>query len=327
MDAITRYWGKARPAEAAEAGWHPLAYHSLDVAAAMDALLRVRPRWLEILAQTTGLAVAETRTRLVLVAALHDLGKFAENFQWKVPDLAAQFGHVPKLDLSGHGSVGQTLWNHIGAGVGLGAVDQWMIAALSHHGTPVELCGNLCDAMSSAARDDALAFLRGSVVLVGAPSSGLPAKKKYEVWRVAGLVILADWIGSNRDWFPYTRPTLSLAEYWAKAQTRAADALRHADLAEAPCADGFDLVGLLGEIRAGVYVGVYSRKTRERIWTEVGRMIGAGSAVIAWSAPTDSGFTFEAIGTNRREPMDFDGLTLVRYTPADHPSDDPPFAP
>lgn len=71
----------------------------------------------------------------------------------------------------------------------------------------------------------------------------------------------------------------------------------------------------LAEIRAGVYVGVYNRKTRERIWSEVGRMIGEGSAVIAWSAPTDSGFAFDSVGLNRREPADFDGLTLVRFFP------------
>jgi CRISPR-associated protein Cas2 len=69
------------------------------------------------------------------------------------------------------------------------------------------------------------------------------------------------------------------------------------------------------EIRAGVYVGVYNRRIRERIWDEVKVMIGEGNAVIAWSAPTDSGFDFDAIGENRRAPVDFDGLTLVSFTP------------
>ncbi|MDI7775770.1 type I-E CRISPR-associated endoribonuclease Cas2e [Asticcacaulis sp. EMRT-3] len=73
----------------------------------------------------------------------------------------------------------------------------------------------------------------------------------------------------------------------------------------------------LAEIRAGVYVGVYSRRTRERIWSEVEQMIGDGNAVIAWSAPTDSGFAFQAIGANRRKPADFDGLTLVRFKPVE----------
>lgn len=72
----------------------------------------------------------------------------------------------------------------------------------------------------------------------------------------------------------------------------------------------------LAEVRAGVYVGVYGRRVRERIWDEVRIMIGEGNAVMVWSAPTDSGFTFEWIGENRREPVDFDGLTLVKFKPA-----------
>jgi CRISPR-associated protein Cas2 len=69
----------------------------------------------------------------------------------------------------------------------------------------------------------------------------------------------------------------------------------------------------LAEVRAGVYVGDYGRRVRERIWDEVKIMIESGNAVIAWSAPTDSGFAFECIGENRREPANFDGLTLVRF--------------
>jgi CRISPR-associated protein Cas2 len=69
----------------------------------------------------------------------------------------------------------------------------------------------------------------------------------------------------------------------------------------------------LAEVRAGVYVGVYNRRVRERIWDEVKVMIGPGNAVITWSAPTDSGFEFEAVGENRREPEDFDGPTLVKF--------------
>lgn len=75
----------------------------------------------------------------------------------------------------------------------------------------------------------------------------------------------------------------------------------------------------LAEIRAGVYVGVFGARVRERIWEEVRMLIGDGNAVIAWSAPTDSGFAFDAIGANRREPADVDGLTLVRFKPPTEP--------
>ena len=77
----------------------------------------------------------------------------------------------------------------------------------------------------------------------------------------------------------------------------------------------------LAAVRAGVYVGVYGRRVRERIWEEVRIMIEGGNAVIAWSAPTDSGFAFACIGENRREPVDFDGLTLVRFKPLALPAD------
>lgn len=70
----------------------------------------------------------------------------------------------------------------------------------------------------------------------------------------------------------------------------------------------------LAEIRAGVYVGVYSHRTRERIWLEVLQLIEDGSAAIAWATATDSGFAFDTVGPNRRLPIDFDGLTLVQFS-------------
>ena len=69
------------------------------------------------------------------------------------------------------------------------------------------------------------------------------------------------------------------------------------------------------EVRAGVYVGNYSRRTRERIWGEVTAMIGEGNAVIAWTAANEAGFCFEAVGPNRREPADLDGFVLVKFKP------------
>ena len=47
----------------------------------------------------------------------------------------------------------------------------------------------------------------------------------------------------------------------------------------------------LVEVRAGVYLGNYSRRTRERIWEEVKDAIGDGNGVVAWTSPTDAGFT------------------------------------
>lgn len=73
------------------------------------------------------------------------------------------------------------------------------------------------------------------------------------------------------------------------------------------------------EIRAGVYVGDYSSKTRAMIWDQVVSAIGEGDAILAWSAATASGFSFETVGRNRRVPVDFDGLQLVRFRPPAKP--------
>ena len=70
------------------------------------------------------------------------------------------------------------------------------------------------------------------------------------------------------------------------------------------------------EVRAGVYIGDYGRRVREMIWGQVCAYIDEGNAVIAWSAPTETGFHFDTCGANRRIPVDFDGFRLVSFAPA-----------
>lgn len=70
------------------------------------------------------------------------------------------------------------------------------------------------------------------------------------------------------------------------------------------------------EVRAGVYVGEYSRKVREYLWRQIAEGIGDGNAVIAWRDPgNEAGFDFETIGSNRRIPVEFDGVRLVEFLP------------
>jgi CRISPR-associated protein Cas2 len=69
------------------------------------------------------------------------------------------------------------------------------------------------------------------------------------------------------------------------------------------------------EIRAGVYIGNYSRRVRERIWKEVTESSEEGNAVMAWTAPNDAGFLFDTWGANRRLPVDLDGFRLVSFQP------------
>lgn len=75
------------------------------------------------------------------------------------------------------------------------------------------------------------------------------------------------------------------------------------------------LAAWLVEIRAGVYVGDYSRRTREMIWDQVLGGLGDGDAILVWKAPTDQGYDFLTAGKNRRMPVDFDGFKLVSFNP------------
>lgn len=75
------------------------------------------------------------------------------------------------------------------------------------------------------------------------------------------------------------------------------------------------------EIRAGVYVGSYSAKVRDHIWTQVETGIEDGNAVMAWRTNNEAGFDFMTLGKNRRVPVELDGAKLVSFLPEVAPAD------
>jgi CRISPR-associated protein Cas2 len=76
------------------------------------------------------------------------------------------------------------------------------------------------------------------------------------------------------------------------------------------------------EIRAGVYVGDVSSRTREMIWSTVEVGVEEGNGVMVWHCRSEQGFSFATTGTNRRIPVDFDGMTLVSFLPERSESND-----
>jgi CRISPR-associated protein Cas2 len=69
------------------------------------------------------------------------------------------------------------------------------------------------------------------------------------------------------------------------------------------------------EVRAGIYIGSVSHRVREMIWEQINGLAEDGSVVMGWSTNTESGFDFITYGANRREPVDLDGLRLVKFLP------------
>lgn len=73
------------------------------------------------------------------------------------------------------------------------------------------------------------------------------------------------------------------------------------------------------EVRAGVYIGDVSKRTREMIWDQLRVGHEDGNVVMAWSSNHESGYEFQTLGANRRLPVEFDGLHLVAFHPVDNP--------
>ncbi len=70
------------------------------------------------------------------------------------------------------------------------------------------------------------------------------------------------------------------------------------------------------EVRAGVFVGKVSDRVRELLWEKVVNRDDGGSAIFVFSADTEQGFAIRCHGDTNRMPVDFDGITLMRFVTA-----------
>ena len=63
---------------------------------------------------------------------------------------------------------------------------------------------------------------------------------------VAGLAVLADWIGSNQEWFPYREPECELCEYWKDINQCADAAVKQSGVLSTAISNEFSYETLLG---------------------------------------------------------------------------------
>lgn len=252
------YWGKARPSNSA-AEMHLLAYHALDVAAVGEVYLQRSPELLAWLAQELGHTDLEaTRAWVVFWLSLHDLGKFSLSFQGQRADLAQRLqpneSCSQRIAGERHDSLGMAFWQaHVQpktddeAWFGDDPQDHeslnfWARAVMGHHGQPPnETVPHLHRHFRAIDVDAALGFVEAMRALLLPPEAARVAhsldadtfeKISSELsWWVAGLAVLADWIGSNADIFTYCdTPQLTLPDYWHKALGLAAQALTQSEV-------------------------------------------------------------------------------------------------
>ena len=263
---IFRFWGKAQPLDPErEAQWHPLAYHSLDVAAVGEVLLTSDRGFGACFSRLLGLPLEDASPLTCYLLALHDIGKFARKFQAKAPRFYPEcFGDDPARWAAryDHGAGGLRLFDVDARAFKLPQASRrrvWqplMSAVTGHHGAPpdppvnermITLRGS---DFGLAGIEAAHEFIRQVHELLVPPHDITPPDSRHAKrasFAVAGLAVLADWIGSNQEWFPYTEPYQDLDAYWNDARARAQVAVRNAGVLPAAASRHLGYDTLIGE--------------------------------------------------------------------------------
>ncbi len=255
-----RYWGKARPHNAT-AQWHLLPYHSLDVAAVGRMYLEQSPglvAWLK--AQLGTDDASAVISWVVFWLGLHDLGKFSLSFQAQRVDLMNELqGVSPTHAQTGvrHDSLGMQCWtdevlplvetegwfgDDPDTDLGL---TFWARAVTGHHGQPpLNNVPRLSSHFRPQDTEAAIQFSRAARALLLSPQAATIPERcgaRFEQisrelsWWIAGVAVLADWIGSNADVFSYReRANATMDEYWPQALTLARQALRESGVLSSP---------------------------------------------------------------------------------------------
>lgn len=244
---LLAFWGKTVADQEVLARSHPALLHMLDVGAVAHCLLEAGAWAAPAFIDADSVAI---RRAIVSLVALHDIGKFTRPFQGKVPQLwppvlgpfVAPPGFPP------HDTAGYWLLTAARGIEPVALFDRWSAgqraglwrALAGHHGRPpLELPlnhridrGVACGICLEAARSAVEAI----VATLDPPP--LPRLADGDVarlaWWLAGLTVLADWIGSSQRWFPPVAADGidALSTYWtAHALPRAARAVAEAGLA------------------------------------------------------------------------------------------------
>lgn len=249
-------WAKTdrRNVEDGSIEFHPLIYHLLDVAACGKVLL-CQERPLEQLAKSCNVDADELSQCFVALLALHDIGKCASGFQGKVLDLWPNIlGTKPDAPLSvRHDAAGVWLFrndetfSHISERMfpNLCPSSRLKIAQAicGHHGEPIDVedIRNPNKQIGALSRQAAGKIAEAIIALLQPPACCLPEDHVARAsFSLAGLAVLADWLGSNRAWFAFTPPPQSgnlaqnMLNYWeGRALPTAARALQEAGLISA----------------------------------------------------------------------------------------------
>jgi CRISPR-associated endonuclease/helicase Cas3 len=242
-------WAKLPGNDHNSRSFHPLICHMLDVAVVAREMWRsVLPEAArQKLAAALGLSPEAAQRWITYLAALHDLGKASPAFQMRqeaqhLLRLYQAFGSPPNVEASEcpHGRVTAGELPDILAnafGMQKTTADRLAVVIGGHHGTfPTSLeidkqpTAGVGRGKWKQLRCELAAIL---AELLEVPKREIPVACDHAAaMTIAGLVSVADWIGSNGEFFPYlvsnmdALPAISLADYLQEAENKARKALQ-----------------------------------------------------------------------------------------------------
>jgi CRISPR-associated endonuclease/helicase Cas3 len=264
-----KYWGKAKKStEQAGAGYHLLPYHCLDVAAVGQYLLSENRPLTKDLAMFLELTPKQVQSLLVFFLVLHDLGKFTSAFQqlfsFFTDERLLQVIDCKQYDgkYFRHDRMGLYFWQQLESLVfnKLFSIQELnkrnrqhleirkslmviMDCMLGHHGLPIDTkdpgaITAYTEPTNMATVEeffhDVVDCLQPDLPVEKFSSKEWRKKLEQVSWQIAGLAVLADWVGSDSHFFTYQTEHIALKEYWSQAQQIAQNALTVTDLIKAP---------------------------------------------------------------------------------------------
>ncbi|MCU7837198.1 MAG: CRISPR-associated endonuclease Cas3'' [gamma proteobacterium symbiont of Taylorina sp.] len=233
MEKYFKYWGKTDKYK----NYHLLPYHSLDVAAIGWHLLDPDKALNKRLSKELEIDGKILRLWFCFCLTLHDIGKFSCSFQGLVIDLSENLvsknSQMPYSER--HDSLGFLIWEEFLCDSWINSVDirsfklkqrylkPWFEVVTGHHGVPPEkgltLSNFFMEEDKLAARDflnEIQRLFLNNKELSFLSKKTLSKKIKLISWQLAGIAVLADWLGSDQKFFSYQKKLTSLEEYWQK---------------------------------------------------------------------------------------------------------------
>jgi CRISPR-associated endonuclease/helicase Cas3 len=195
--------------------------HCLNVGCVAEALVAALPP------NVRNLLPGENGRAATLLTALHDVGKITIGFQAKCPAWLTSVELPPcppgqmALSVTDHAFVSQAFLQKLPEAA---SVRLWCVAVGAHHGRPkgrsVRLNnGNHLEALADWAEAHRHQLLAELQSVFGPLPARPPNSNLADLWLLAGLITVADWIGSNETWFS---PDEGLPQEAARAQAREA---------------------------------------------------------------------------------------------------------